>query len=388
MLVSLEVRGKIFSRMNREQRGRTHRDFSGIRSYFARFIQFLTQRSRVWTVCVSLLLLAVVGVVDYGAGFQRSWLVFYLLPVALGTWFVSWRFGVVLCVLSVAVSIVGDIEAGAAYSSPSVPIWNASIAIASFLIVVWLLHRLHSLLSQLEDRIQQGTSALRQEIKMREQLEKDVTEAAERESQRIGHELHDSLGQHLTATSLALQVLSTKLARESSARSRDVDQTVEMVEQGIDLARNIAKGLFPLELEGEGLAAALRELSTVTGRTHNVVCEFEYDPFVRLSDSITATHLYRIAQEAVINAIKHGHVSRIVLELFRNDGNLPLSIKDNGVGLPPALPEGRGIGLRIMSSRAGMIGGLLSVKNQAEGGTIVRCDLPLTNNGSANSSPH
>jgi signal transduction histidine kinase len=374
--------------MNRERTGSEARDFSGIRSHFARIINFLTRRSKLWTMSVSLLLLAVVGVIDYQAGFERSWLVFYLLPVGLGTWFVGWRFGVIVCALSVAVWIIGDIEAGAVYSSPSVPIWNAGIAITSFLIVVSLLHRLHLLLSQLEDRIQQGTAALREEMKMREQLEKDVTEAAERESQRIGHELHDSLGQHLTATSLALQVLSTKLERESSPRSKDVDQAVEMVEQGIDLTRNIAKGLFPLELEGEGLAAALRELSTVTGRTHNVVCQFQCDPSVRPSDSITATHLYRIAQEAVTNAIKHGHVSRIVVELFRNDGNLTLSIKDNGVGLPAALPEGRGIGLRIMSSRAGMIGGVLSVKNQAEGGAIVRCDLPLLRNGSADSSPH
>jgi signal transduction histidine kinase len=374
--------------MNRERTGSEARDFSGIRSHFARIINFLTRRSKLWTMSVSLLLLAVVGVIDYQAGFERSWLVFYLLPVGLGTWFVGWRFGVIVCALSVAVWIIGDIEAGAVYSSPSVPIWNVGIAITSFLIVVSLLHRLHLLLSQLEDRIQQGTAALREEMKMREQLEKDVAEAAERESQRIGHELHDSLGQHLTATSLALQVLSTKLERESSPRSKDVDQAVEMVEQGIDLTRNIAKGLFPLELEGEGLAAALRELSTVTGRTHNVVCQFQCDPSVRPSDSITATHLYRIAQEAVTNAIKHGHVSRIVVELFRNDGNLTLSIKDNGVGLPAALPEGRGIGLRIMSSRAGMIGGVLSVKNQAEGGAIVRCDLPLLRNGSADSSPH
>jgi signal transduction histidine kinase len=372
--------------MNREQRGPTHRNFSGIRSHFARIINFLTHRSKLWTISVSLLLLAVVGVIDYQAGFERSWLVFYLLPVALGTWFVGWRFGIIVCALSVTVWIVGDIEAGAVYSSPSVPIWNASIAITSFLIVVWLLHRLHSLLDQLEDRIQQGTSALREEMKMREQLEKDVTEAAERESQRIGHELHDSLGQHLTATSLALQVLTAKLARESSPRSKDVDQAVEMVEQGIDLTRKIAKGLFPLELEGEGLASALRELSRVTARNHHVACELICDSSVRLSDSTTATHLYRIAQEAVINAVKHGHVSRIDIELSRRDTSLTLSIKDDGIGLPADLPESGGIGLRIMSSRAGMIGGLLSVKNQAEGGTIVRCDLRLTDNGSANTS--
>ena len=114
-------------------------------------------------------------------------------------------------------------------------------------------------------------------MKVRLRLEKDVTEAAERESLRIGHELHDSLGQHLTATSIALQVLGGKLEKESSFRSKDVDHAVELVEQGIDLTRKIAKGLFPLELEGEGLAAALLELSTVTGQTHNVVCEFKCD---------------------------------------------------------------------------------------------------------------
>jgi signal transduction histidine kinase len=348
-----------------------------IRFQLARVAQFLTQRSRLWTVSVSLLLLAAIGVVDYETGVERSWLVFYLLPVALGTWFVSWHFGVILCGLSVTVWIVGDIEAGAVYSSPSVPIWNASIAITSFLVVVWLLHRLHSLLNQLENRIQEATAALRQEMKMREQLEKDVTEAAERESLRIGHELHDSLGQHLTATSIALQVLGGKLEMESSPRSKDVDHAVELVEQGIDLTRKIAKGLFPLELEGEGLAAALLELSTVTGRTNNVVCEFKCDSSVRVTDSNIATHLYRIAQEAVINAVKHGHVSHIDIELSRRDGGLTLAVKDDGIGLPTAMPERSGIGLRIMSSRAGMIGGTFSVKNRNEGGTAVVCRLPL-----------
>jgi signal transduction histidine kinase len=368
--------------MNEERTPLRRQAFTRIRFHFERVLQFLAHRSRLWTMSVSLLLLAVVGVVDYQTGFERSWLVFYLLPVALGAWFVGWRFGVMLCALSVTVWIVGDIEAGAVYSSPSVPIWNASIAITSFLIVVWLLHRLHSLLNQLEDRIRQGTAALRMEMKMRERLEKDVTEAAERESQRIGHELHDSLGQHLTATSLALQVLRGKLATESSPRTKDVDQTVELVEQGIDLTRKIAKGLFPLELEGEGLAAALLELSRVTAQNHHVACELKCDSSVRLSDSTIATHLYRIAQEAVINAIKHGHVSRILIELSRRDTNLTLSVKDDGIGLAAPLPENRGIGLRIMSSRAGMIGGTLSVRSQAEGGTIVTCDLSLANNGS------
>ena len=368
--------------MNRGRSAATRNVMTHSRFHFGRVVQFLGDRSGFWTASVSLLLLVIVGVVDYETGFERSWLVFYLLPVALGTWFLGWRFGVILCALSVTVWIVGDIEAGAVYSSLSVPIWNASIAITSFLIVVWLLHRLHSLLNELEDRIRQATASLRQEMKMRERLEKDVTEATERESERIGHELHDSLGQHLTATSLALQVLRGKLAMESSSRSKDVDQAVELVEQGIDLTRKIAKGLFPLELEGEGLAAALLELSRVTTQNHRVACELKCDSSVRLFDSTIATHLYRIAQEAVMNAIKHGHVSRIVIELSCGDRNLTLSIKDDGIGLPSPLPENRGIGLRIMASRAGMIGGTLTVANHAGGGGIVTCDLLLASDGS------
>jgi signal transduction histidine kinase len=346
-------------------------------------LRFLQSRSQPWLIAISFVLLVIVGIADYITGFERSLLVFYLLPVSLAGWFVSWRFAVIICLLSVAVWIGGDIAAGAVYSSSFVPFWNATMAVAFFLVVIWLLQKLRSLLDELENRIRQRTAALRHEMKARERLEKEVTEAAERESHRIGHELHDSLCQHLTAISLALQVLRGKLATESSSRSKDVDQAVNLVEQGIDLTRKIAKGLFPLELEGEGLAAALLELSTATARNHNLACEFKCDPSVRLSDSTTATHLYRIAQEAVTNAIKHGHVSRIAIEFARREAGRTLSIRDDGIGLPAPLPESRGIGLRIMSSRAGMIGGRLSVKNCAEGGTIVTCDLPLTDDGSA-----
>src|SRR5260370_40149197 len=196
--------------MNEERKGLRCRAFTPIRFHFGWVVQFLTHRSPVWTMSVSLLLLVVVGVVDYKTVFERSWLVFYLLPVALGTWFVDWRFGVILCALSVTVWIVGDIEAGAVYSSPSVPIWNASTAVIFFLVVVWLLHRLHSLLNQLEDRIRQGTADLRQEMKVRERLWKDVTETSRPEGPAIGPELHNSSGQSLHPPSLSLKVRRAK----------------------------------------------------------------------------------------------------------------------------------------------------------------------------------
>jgi signal transduction histidine kinase len=326
---------------------------------------------------MSFVLLVIVGIADYLTGFERSLLVFYLLPVSLAVWFVSWRFAVIICLLGVAGWIAGDIAAGASYSSWSVPFWNATMAVVFFLVVIWLLQKLRSLLDELENRIRQRTAALRHEMKARERLEKDVTEAAERESQRIGHELHDSLCQHLTGTSLALQVLGGKLTDASLPLAREAEKAVELVEGAIDLTRSIAKGLFPLELEGEGLPAALMELSRVIQKRNRIVCEFECDSPVRLPDSTLATHLYRIAQEAVTNAIKHGHVSRITIELSVSGPSLTLSIKDDGIGLPESLLENRGLGLRIMSSRAGMIGASLLVNNDPSGGTLVTCRLPM-----------
>jgi signal transduction histidine kinase len=326
---------------------------------------------------MSFVLLVIVGVADYLTGFERSLLVFYLLPVSLAAWFVGWRFAVIICIMSVAVWIGGDIAAGATYSSSFVPFWNATMAVAFFLVVIWLLQKLRSLLDELENRIRQRTAALRHEMKARERLEKEVTEAAERESQRIGHELHDSLCQHLTGTSLALQVLSGKLENASLPFAREADKAVELVEGAIDLTRSIAKGLFPLELEGEGLPAALLELSRTVQKRYPIVCEFKCDSSGGLPDSTMATHLYRIAQESVTNAVKHGHVSHIVIELSMVGPILTLAIKDDGIGLPERLPDDRGLGLRIMSSRAGMIGGTLSVSNNLAGGTLVTCRLPL-----------
>jgi signal transduction histidine kinase len=382
---SFEEYSEIVPAMDEEQRSLKGLDSNSVHIRAMQVLRFLQAKSRSWLIVTSFVLLAIVGMADYLTGFERSLLVFYLLPVSLGAWFVDWRFAVILSVLSVAVWIGGDIAAGAVYSSPFVPVWNASIAVTFFLVVIWLLTSIRTLLNELEDRIRQRTAALRHEMETRERLEKEVTESTERERQRIGHELHDTLCQHLTGTSLALQVLSGKLAGESLPQVSDADRGVELVEQAIHLTRNIASGLFPLELEGEGLAGALLELSRNTSTSYHVACEFKSDSPVRVSHSTIATHLYRIAQEAVTNAVKHGHVSRIVIELSLAQGNLTLTIKDDGIGLPEKLPGTRGLGLRIMSSRAGMIGGSFLATNNPEGGAIVMCRLAIPNDDTAKS---
>lgn len=337
------------------------------------------QRSRPLSIVVALLLVLVVGVADYFSGYQIYWSIFYLMAISFALWNVGLVFALLIAVLSTASWLLGDWAAGVVYPNRFVPVWNALITFGFYLVVIWLASRLKLFHQMLETRIRDRTAALRQEVAARERLEKEVIEVAERERRRIGYDLHDTLCQHLTATSLSLQVLSGKLAEASLPQAKDADQGVQLVENAIDLTRSIAKGLFPLELEGEGLAGALLELCRNTVNHNHIKCEFVSDRPVPALDSTMAMHLYRIAQEAVANAVKHGHVSHVTVQTSHRNGALSLSVKDDGIGLPEQPPVHQGLGLRIMASRAGMIGGTFSVANNAEGGTTVTCWLETTN---------
>ena len=336
------------------------------------------QRSRTLSIFIALLLVAVVGVADYFSGYQIYWSIFYLVAICFALWNVGVLFALLISLLSIASWLLGDWIAGVVYPDRFVAIWNTLITLGSYLVVVWLLSRLKLSHQLLDTRIRQRTAALHEEMERRERLEKDVTEITERERQRIGHELHDTLCQHLTATSLSLQVLSGKLAEASLPQAKDADASAELIEEAIDLTRKMAKGLFPLELEGEGLAGALRELCRSTATRYRVKCEFSGDLQTATLDPTTATYLYRIAQEAVTNAVKHGHVSRVTIGLSCPEGDVTLSISDDGIGFPASLSADKGLGLRIMASRARMIGATFSAKNKPEGGVVVVCGLPVT----------
>jgi signal transduction histidine kinase len=362
--------------MNKERRPLPELDGDPIRIQ-ARRLGEAFQGSRRLSILTTLMLVIVVGLADYFTGYQIYWSIFYLLVIAFAVWNVGVLFALLISVLSIMSWLVGDWAAGVVYPNRFVPIWNTLITLGSYLVVIWLLSRLKSFHQMLETRIRERTAALRQEMDAREQLEKEVTEVTERERRRIGHDLHDTLCQHLTGTSLSLQVLSGKLSEASLPQAKDADHGVQLVEEAIDLTRKIAKGLFPLELEGQGLPAALQELCRNTAVRNHIKCEFKGDSHVPSLNSDAAMHLYRIAQEAVTNAVKHGHVSHVIVELSYSDGSLILSIRDDGIGLPARLPEKRGLGLRVMSSRAGMIGGNFLAVNHSEGGVIATCQLPL-----------
>lgn len=336
----------------------------------------IEQLPRPALVALGVGMLLVIGLIDYISGFWIVFSVFYLLNAGLGSWFVSRGFGLVISILSGLVWIGGDLAAGEHFPNPIIPIWNALVLMTSCFIVAWLMARLRSMQRDLEHRVQRRTHDLRREMAERQRLEEELLKVSEGEQRRIGHELHDGLCQHLTATALAGQVLGEKLAAKSLPEAEDAAKVIELVEEGINLARNFARGLYPVEMEAEGLMDAFQELAATTSRGAKVPCVFDCSKPVLIHDDTVATHLYRIACEAVRNALRHGKPSHIAISLSESNGSVLLSVEDDGVGLPESKPPGPGLGIRIMAYRAGMIGGTLSVEPAPTGGTIVSCALP------------
>jgi PAS domain S-box-containing protein len=213
----------------------------------------------------------------------------------------------------------------------------------------------------------------------RRMLERAIIEATNREQQRIGHDLHDGLGQELTGISLMLRSFAQRAAREYPSGAPVINEVVDLVNQAVESARALAHGLSPVILERGGLPAALEQLAASASRTHDMRVRFGKAIRGALELDATATHhLYRIAQEAVTNAARHSGASTIALRLGVGARRISLTITDNGCGVPPPGDAGRsreGMGLRIMEYRARMMHAQFSVERPRRGGTRIRVTL-------------
>jgi signal transduction histidine kinase len=329
--------------------------------------------SRWLMFAASLTLVVLIGYLDFETGYERSLSLFYLLPISLATWFGGLRFGLVIGVLSVVIWSLSDIAAAV----PAVRIWNGGMALTSYAAFTIVLWRLRTVLEELDRRVRERTAALQREIAERERLDQEIAEVADRERRRLGQNLHDSLGQHLTGTALAAQVLREKLAARSAAEVADADKIVRYIEDGIDVTRNLARGFFSPELDADGLSMALQGLAENITERFGVVCVFDGDDGVRVGDATTATQLYHIAQEATMNAVKHAEAHKVDIHLKKNGRRLELTVADDGVGFPQKLPQPPGLGLRLMTHGAALIGAKFAVDRNQTGGTTVTCKVTL-----------
>jgi PAS domain S-box-containing protein len=220
------------------------------------------------------------------------------------------------------------------------------------------------------------SSAIR-DITERKHLEKTILEISAREQRRIGQDLHDGLGQHLTGIAFMSKVQEQKLMEKALPEAADAGKIVNLVNEAIHKTRELARGLLPVVSEAHGLMSALQQWAGEVEDLFAVSCRFQCVTPVLIHDDTVATHLYYIAREAVNNAIKHGHARQIVIRLAAEQHQGMLTIQDDGHGIGSAVPGNKGMGLHLMNYRARMVGGSLEVQRVPTGGTMVTCLFPV-----------
>jgi len=216
------------------------------------------------------------------------------------------------------------------------------------------------------------------DIRERLKLEREILDISEKERQRIGRDLHDDLGQMLTGIGLITQNLANKLTPNDRKAAEEVQKIVDMIKEADEHARSLARGLVPVNVQSNGLDSALQELINKAKKMYDIDIFYSNEVDDALDANLPAIHLYRIVQEAINNAIKHGKASSIDIEFSTSREHLLLRIKDNGCGFPETPKKNNGMGIRIMHFRAQIIGGGLEINSERGKGTEIICRLPVT----------
>ncbi|HKQ39311.1 MAG TPA: response regulator [Verrucomicrobiae bacterium] len=243
---------------------------------------------------------------------------------------------------------------------------------------------------QLEKRVQERTSdltaanaELQRQIRERRRLENELLDITEKERKRIGIDLHDDLGQHLNGIALLLEALQIKLGQKSLPETAEVERIKSLLIKTMNHAHRVAHDLASVDLQNDDLAAALKQLASHAETMFELDCEVNTKGEIPTLPQAAVKQLYKIAQEAVTNAIKHGKAKKVDMNLAASNGDLILTIRNDGEPFPETLGLKNRMGLRIMHYRAHVVGATVSVRGQGERGAIVTCSLPLRGISSA-----
>jgi len=210
------------------------------------------------------------------------------------------------------------------------------------------------------------------------QLQRDLLHVIEMEQKRIGQDLHDSLGQQLLAISFLCNVLKKKLAAGTAPEVNEVSHIEDLLGEAKLNVRKLTRGLYAGDLESRGLGPCIKDMTDHMRETSSIACVFEGDDSLNLQDRSKSENLFRLAQEALNNAVRHSLAKKIVVSLQKEGTTLTLSVRDNGTGFVHGAAKDKGLGLRSMRYRANVIGGLFEIAANPEGGTVVSCSVRLS----------
>jgi signal transduction histidine kinase len=331
-----------------------------------KFVAFLARQSRAATFGLATALMLLVGLLDYLSGYEVSLFIFYAFPILLTVWLCDGKMALLLALLCGITWWWADYLAGHPYDRGWIAIWEPAVRFAFFLFV-----------AVMGSRVRRQHDAVRSKVALLEhsqKLEREIIQVSERERRRIGQDLHDGICQYLAGIGCAATSLKTNLLRKGmSAEAAAAGEISTLLTDGVVQARDLARGLVPVQMDEAGLSSALAELVASVTRLQGVDCRFIQDEPAPAPPPTGANHLYRIAQEAIRNATRHGGARRICVSLEKTGDEPQLRIVDDGSGFSSAARETNGMGLRIMSYRARLIGGRLEVKAREAGGTEVIC---------------
>jgi PAS domain S-box-containing protein len=219
-------------------------------------------------------------------------------------------------------------------------------------------------------------AGMAEDITGRKQLEQEVIEMSDKEHCRLGQDLHDGICQQLVSIAFATDLLRRDLVVKSPPEAVRVARITALLDNAITQARNLSHSLCPVNLVGNGLGMALRELAVSISHAARVACEVDCGESVLIRNHAVATHLYRIAQDAVQSAVKYADASRVLISLHQEGEMIHLSVTDNGATVDKNGERNFGVELNMMKYRAAMAGGGLEVSSHGAGGTVITCNCP------------
>lgn len=314
---------------------------------------------------LALLMVGLIGLADYYTGWELSLFVFYAVPIFLIVWRGRRTEAYALALLCTVVWLAANLP-----FHPYQTWWGfpsaAACRLIYFVTVVIGGDALRAIRASDRARIAA--------LERANVLEREILRVSEREQRRIGQDLHDGLCQYLAAVGCAARSLADDLGRKNAPESAEAREIETLLKEAVVQTRDLAAGIFPAKIGELGLSAALRSLAVTTQKLASVAIEFVERDSPHVDDPEAAMHLFRIAQEALNNAIRHGGAKSIQLslEMIGRD-QVRLMVKDDGRGLPSNISQREGMGFRTMHYRAVLLGAALEIRNGDGGGCVLSC---------------